>query len=78
MAKKHTKEDKDKKKKAMKKHPKMTKKGKAGKKHLKEGATNYFVSALIDNNFSAANGFLKLMVNEKIKQQIINNNVKIF
>lgn len=41
-------------------------------------ALHTFVSAIIDKNYKQANANLKAVVDEKIKQRIINNNVKIF
>ena len=41
-------------------------------------ATKTFISAIIEKNYKKANVCLQSMVNEKIKQRIINNNVKIF
>ena len=43
------------------------------KKHLKQ-----FVSAILEKNYKQANTQLKTVVNEKIKQKIINNNINIF
>ena len=44
---------------------------------MKKNAKN-FISAVIEKNYKKANVNLKSMVNEKIKQKIINNNVNIF
>lgn len=37
-----------------------------------------FISAILDKNYKVANDQLKLVVDKKIKQQIINNNRNIF
>ena len=61
-----------------KKDPKHKKNVKVkGKKELKESVSS-FVTAIMDKNYKAANDALNVMIGEKIKQQIINNNVKIF
>lgn len=40
--------------------------------------THTFISALVEKDYKKANNSLKRIINEKIKQKIINNNVKIF
>jgi hypothetical protein len=41
-------------------------------------SVKHFVSAIIDNKHKLANDLLKGIVNQKIKQKIINNNKSIF
>jgi hypothetical protein len=54
------------------------KKYKKVKKKLHKESVKDFIGAVIDNNFKLANDLLKSVIDQKIKQKIINNNSNIF
>lgn len=54
------------------------KKYKKVKKKLHKESVRDFIGAIIDNNFKLANDLLKSVIDQKIKQKIINNNSNIF
>lgn len=60
----------------MKKH-KKSKYKKMQKKMHGESVKN-LVGAIIDGNYKRADNLLKSVINQKIKQKIINNNSNIF
>lgn len=60
----------------MKKHKKD--KSKMMKKKLHKESVKDFIGAIIDGNYKTANSLLKSVINQKIKQKIINNNSNIF
>lgn len=54
------------------------KKYKKVKKKLHKESVKDFIGAIIDNNYKLANDLLKSVIDQKIKQKIINNNSNIF